>query len=432
MMIEIKNNVLHFDGCSTIALAKKYGTPLYLYSENIMISKINEIKSSFLNKYTETRAAYAGKAFLTKYMCKLIEKEGLSLDVVSGGELYTAIKSDFPSERIEFNGNNKSIEELKMALDYNIGRIIVDNVHELDIIIELCREKNTTSDLLFRITPGVMSDTHEYITTGKKDSKFGIPLNEDILFPAVEKAIESKYVNFLGFHFHVGSQLNNNFSHKGALNVVLNLIKETKIRYDFNILEINIGGGFGIKYTEKDEPQPISYFVDPIMSELKDFCDNENLVVPEVVMEPGRFIVGEAGIQLYTIGSIKEIPGIRTYVSIDGGMTDNIRPGLYQAEYTGIIANKAADERKSLVTISGKCCESTDILIKDIKLPDPEFGDIFAVFSTGAYGYSMANNYNKIPIPGIVLVKNGKSEIIVKPQSYDEMISREVIPENLR
>ncbi len=425
-MIEIKNNNLYFDGCSAVELAEKYDTPLYVYSENIIISKINEIKTSFLNKYGNTRAAYAGKAFLTKYMCKLIEREGLSLDVVSGGELYTAIKADFPAERIEFNGNNKSIEELEMALDYNIGRIIVDNIQELDIIIELCREKNTISDLLFRITPGVMSDTHEYITTGKKDSKFGIPLDEDILFPAVEKAIKSKHVNFLGFHFHVGSQLNDNSSHKGALNVVLNLIKETKIRYDFNILEINIGGGFGIKYTEKDEPRSISYFVDPIMSELKNFCDNENLVVPEVVMEPGRFIVGEAGIQLYTIGSIKEIPGIRTYVSIDGGMTDNVRPGLYQAEYTGIIANKASNDKDKLVTISGKCCESTDILIKDIKLPDPEFGDILAVFSTGAYGYSMANNYNKIRIPAVVMVKDGDSKLIVKRQSYEDMISREL------
>ncbi len=431
-MIEIKNNILYFDGCNTLDLAKEYGTPLYLYSENLILSKLNEIKSSFLNKYDNTRAAYAGKAFLTKYMCKLIEKEGLSLDVVSGGELYTAIEVDFPAERIEFNGNNKSIEELEMALDYNIGRIIVDNVYELERIIELCREKNTTSNLLFRITPGVMSDTHDYITTGKKDSKFGIPLDEDILFPAVKKAIKSEYVNFLGFHFHVGSQLHNNLSHVGALDVVLKLIEKVKILFDFNIKEFNMGGGFGIKYTEEDDPMPISYFVDPLMKRLDSFCQNLGIVRPSVVMEPGRFIVGEAGIQLYTIGSIKEIPGIRTYASIDGGMTDNIRPGLYQAEYTGLIANKASDKSNKTVSISGKCCESTDILIKNIKLPNPESGDIFAVFSTGAYGYSMANNYNKIPIPGVVLVKNGKSELIVKPQNYADMISRELIPKHLR
>jgi diaminopimelate decarboxylase len=359
-------------------------------------------------------------------MCKLIEREGLCLDVVSGGELYTAIKSDFPGERIEFNGNNKSIEEIEMALDYKIGRIIVDNVYELDLIIELCREKNSTVDLLFRITPGVMSETHEYITTGKKDSKFGIPLDENILYPAIEKALKSKYVNFLGFHYHVGSQLHDNTSHLGALNIILSLIKETNKRFDFNIKEFNMGGGFGIKYTDKDNPKSISYFVDPIMNRLEDFCNNLGITRPAVVMEPGRFIVGEGGIQLYTIGSIKEIPDVRTYVSVDGGMTDNIRPGLYQAEYEGIIANRVSESKDTLVSISGKCCESTDILIKNIYLPNPQPGDILAVLSTGAYGYSMANNYNKIRIPPVVVVKDGESKLIVKGQTYEDLISREL------
>lgn len=425
-MIEKKENILYFDGCNTLDLIEEYGSPLYVYSENIMLSKIKEIKSSFLDKYENTRAAYAGKAFLTKYMCKLIEREGLCLDVVSGGELYTAIKSDFPGERIEFNGNNKSIEEIEMALDYKIGRIIVDNVYELDLIIELCREKNSTVDLLFRITPGVMSETHEYITTGKKDSKFGIPLDENILYPAIEKALKSKYVNFLGFHYHVGSQLHDNTSHLGALNIILSLIKETNKRFDFNIKEFNMGGGFGIKYTDKDNPKSISYFVDPIMNRLEDFCNNLGITRPAVVMEPGRFIVGEGGIQLYTIGSIKEIPDVRTYVSVDGGMTDNIRPGLYQAEYEGIIANRVSESKDTLVSISGKCCESTDILIKNIYLPNPQPGDILAVLSTGAYGYSMANNYNKIRIPPVVVVKDGESKLIVKGQTYEDLISREL------
>lgn len=431
-MIDIKNNILYFDGCNTVELAKEYGTPLYVYSENIMLSKINELRNDFLSKYSNTRVAYAGKAFLTKYMCRFIEKEGLSLDVVSGGELYTAMKTNFPPERIEFNGNNKSLKELEMALDYKIGRIIVDNIKELDNLIELCREKNSIVDILFRITPGVMSETHEYITTGKKDSKFGIPLEEDILFPAIEKALLSEYVNFLGFHFHVGSQLHDNNSHLGALNVVLNLIKETKERFNYNIKEFNMGGGFGIKYTEDDNPKKISYFVDPIMENLEKFCKDIGIIRPAVVMEPGRFIVGEAGIQLYTVGNIKKIPNIRTYVSIDGGMTDNVRPGLYQAKYKGLIANKANNHEADNFTISGKCCESTDILIKNAPLTNPEPGDIFAVFSTGAYGYSMANNYNKIPIPGVVLVKNSNSELIVRNQTYEEMISREIIPERFQ
>src|SRR6056297_2850904 len=428
-MMEIKKNILYFDGCNTIELAEKYGTPLYLYSENIILSKINEIKSAFLTKYKNTRAAYAGKAFLTKYMCKLIEKEGLSLDVVSGGELYTAIESSFPPERIEFNGNNKSKEELEIALDYNIGRFIVDNTYELELLEKLSKERNIKPNILFRITPGVMSDTHKYITTGKKDSKFGIPLDTNILIPAIKKAIESDFIEFLGFHYHVGSQLHNNFSHIGALDVVLKLIKRPKEIFDFSITEINIGGGFGIKYTEKDSPIPISSFINPVMDKLIKFCEKESLNTPSVVMEPGRFIVGEAGIQLYTIGSIKEIPEIRKYVSIDGGMTDNVRPGLYQAKYDGVIANKASEEKDSLVTISGKCCESTDILINNIMLANPEFGDVLAVFPTGAYGYSMANNYNKIPIPAVVMVNNGKSNIIVNRQTYDNMICREVIPD---
>ncbi len=423
------NNTFYFDGCSVVDLAKKYGTPLYVYSENIILEKIKEIKDSFLNKYGDSRVAYASKAFLTLSMCKLLEREGICLDVVSGGELYTAVKANFPPEKIEFNGNNKSSEEIDMALDYNIGRFIVDNTYELKLLEKKCREKNKKANILFRITPGVPSDTHKYITTGTKDSKFGIPLDEDVIFPNIKKALNSNYVNFLGFHYHVGSQLFDNSSHIGALDAVLQLIKEVKERYDYSIKEFNMGGGFGIKYTEKDNPKPLSYFVDPMMDKLNSFCDNIGIPLPEVVMEPGRFIVGEAGIQIYEIGSIKKIPNIRTYVSVDGGMTDNIRPGLYDAKYTGFIGNKYNDEKDTLVTISGKCCESTDILIEDLKIPKPEAGDIFVVSSTGAYGFSMANNYNKLPIPAVVMIKNGNSNLIVKRQTYDDMLSREVITE---
>ena len=431
-MKKIIDNIFYFDGCSVVDLAEKYGTPLYIYSENIILSKISEIKDSFLEKYENTRAAYAGKAFLTLSMCKLLEREGMCLDVVSGGELYTAVKADFPSEKIEFNGNNKSPEEIEMALDYNIGRLIVDNIYELELLEKKCKEKNTKANILFRITPGVSSDTHKYITTGTKDSKFGIPLDESIIFPSIKKALDSKYINFLGFHYHVGSQLFDNSSHVGALDAVLQLIKEVKERFNYNIKEFNMGGGFGIKYTEKDDPKPISYFVDPMMEKLNKLCNDIGILRPAVVMEPGRFIVGEAGIQIYTVGSIKEIPNIRTYVSVDGGMTDNIRPGLYQAEYTGFLGSRADDKKNTLVTISGKCCESTDILIEDLNIPKPEPEDLLVVLSTGAYGYSMANNYNKIPIPAVVMVNNGKSNIIVNRQTYDNMICREVIPDRFK
>ncbi|NLK64971.1 MAG: diaminopimelate decarboxylase [Tissierellia bacterium] len=431
MVLKIKDNILYFDGCNTVELAKEYGTPLYVMSERLIVERCREIRDTFINKYDRTRAAYASKAFLTLAMCKIIEREGLCLDVVSGGELYTAIRADFPADRIEFNGNNKSIEELELAIDYNIGRIIVDGFDELDIIEDICREKGKKTNILYRITPGVKSDSHDYIVTGKKDSKFGFPLDDEVIFPAIEKAINSPYVNFLGLHFHVGSQLHNNESHLKALNITLKLIKDIIDKYNYLVKELNLGGGFGIRYTDADDKKPYAYFLDPMMDRIEEFSKKMKIKRPEIVIEPGRSIVGEAGITLYTIGTIKDIKGIRKYVSVDGGMTDNIRPALYQAKYEGIIANKAAEARNDLVTISGKCCESGDILIKDIYLPLAQRGDILAVFSTGAYGYAMANNYNKNPMLAIVLVKEGKSEVIVKRQTYEHMIANEVIPESL-
>jgi diaminopimelate decarboxylase len=427
-VLRIKDNILYFDGCNTVELAKSYGTPLYVLSETAIVERCREIKETFLNKYERTRAAYASKALLTLAMCKIIEREGLCLDVVSGGELYTAIKADFPAERIEFNGNNKSLEELELAIDYNIGRIIVDGFDELDIIEDICRKKGKKTNILYRITPGVKSDSHDYIVTGKKDSKFGFPLDDDVIFPAIEKAINSPYVNFLGLHFHVGSQLHTNESHLKALNITLKLIKDLIERYDYVIKELNVGGGYGIRYTDADDRKPYAYFLDPIMEQIEEFSKNMNITRPDVVVEPGRSIVGEAGITLYTIGTIKDIKGVRKYVSVDGGMTDNIRPALYQAKYEGLIANKAGEPRNDLVTISGKCCESGDILIKDIYLPKAERGDILAVFSTGAYCYAMASNYNKNPMLATVLVKEGKSQVIVKRQTYEHMIANEIIP----
>ena len=432
MINEVKNNTLYFDGCNTVELAKKYGTPLYVMSETSIVEKCTEIRETFLKRYERTRAAYASKAFLTLTMCKIIEREGLCMDVVSGGELFTAMKANFPAEKIEFNGNNKSVEELELAIDYNIGRIIVDGLDELSLIEEICKEKNKKVNILYRITPGVKSDSHDYIVTGKKDSKFGIPLDDEVIFPAVEKAINSKYVNFMGFHFHVGSQLHNNESHLKALDTALKLIKDTINKYNFVTPELNIGGGFGIKYTEQDDNKPYSYFLDPMMEKIEKFSKDLNITRPEIVIEPGRSIVGEAGITLYTVGTIKDIKGIRKYVSVDGGMTDNIRPALYQAQYVGIAANKAEEPKTDVVTISGKCCESGDILIRDANVAELKRGDIFAVLSTGAYNYAMASNYNKNLIPAVVLVKEGKSELIVKRQSYDQMIQNEIIPASMQ
>lgn len=429
---EIKDGILYFDGCSTVDLAKQYGTPLYVMSEGDIEDKMREIKTCFLDKYPNTRAAYASKAFCTMAIYKICEKEGFCIDIVSGGELHTAIKAGFPAERIEFNGNNKLPHEIEEALDYGIGRFIVDGLQEVALIEAICKEKGKTANILFRVTPGVAASTHDYITTGKKDSKFGIPLDEDVFFPQVEAAIKAEHINFLGLHFHVGSQLFDNAPFLQALDIILDKVAEIKKRFDYDIKELNLGGGFGATYID-EERKPYAYFLAPMMERIEAFFMELGVERPAVVIEPGRSIAAEAGLSLYTIGSIKDIRDIRKYVSVDGGMTDNIRPALYQAEYEGLVANKASEPKDDKVTICGKCCESGDILIKDCMITGTaKVGDLFAMFSTGAYGFSMASNYNSNPIPAVVLVKDGKSELIVKRQSYDDMIKNQLMPEMLK
>ena len=313
-----------------------------------------------------------------------------------------------------------------MAIDYGVGRIIVDSLQEVDLIQQICQKLGKKAQIMFRITPEVDVKTHAFISTGQKDSKFGIPLAPAILYPQIEKVFQAENLEFYGFHFHVGSQLSDNSAHLAATQVALDLMLEVKKRYDYQIQELNFGGGFGVRYKKEDVRKPYRYFLDPMMALTETFCLENDLVQPEIVIEPGRSIVAEAGITLHTIGAIKELPGLRKYVSIDGGMTDNIRPGLYDAQYTGIIANKVAEKPTQEVTISGKACESTDLLVKDLAVPAVCAGDIFATFTTGAYGYSMASNYNKLPVPAVVFVKDGQAEVVVKRQTYAQMIQNEV------
>ena len=364
-------------------------------------------------------------------MFQLCKREGMCIDVVSGGELYTAIKVGYPPERIEFNGNNKLKCEIEMAVEYGIGRIIVDGLQELKIIEEVCKEKNKKVNILYRITPGVKSSSHDYIVTGKKDSKFGIPLDEEVIMKHIEDAIKSEWVEFLGFHYHVGSQLFDNSSHLKATEITLELVKKVKEAFDYDIKELNLGGGFGVKYTD-EERKPFEYFIKPMMEMVYESYDAMGIDRPAVVIEPGRSIVAEAGISLYEIGSIKEIKDVRKYVSVDGRMPDNIRPALYQAEYDGVVANKVDEEKNDKVTVCGKCCESGDILITDIDITKTaKAGDIFAIYSTGAYGYSMASNYNNNPVPGVVFVNKGESELVVKKQSYEDIIKNQMLSEKL-
>lgn len=421
-----------FGGLDTVMLAKEYGTPLYVVSEDIIKDKCKEIRDDFLLKYKNVKAAYASKAFLNLAMCKIVEREGLCLDVVSGGELYTAIKAKFPMGKIFFHGNNKSKAELELAIASDVGRIVVDNLYELELINDIGNKMNKKPSVLYRITPGIEIDTHKYVITGQKDSKFGIPLVDNVIFEAIKRGIEYENVELLGFHFHVGSQIFDNSSHIIATEKAMNLIKQAKDRFGFITQELNTGGGYGIYYADGDKPKPLSYFTDQIIEKMLEKCREFDLNIPTIIIEPGRWIIGEAGITLYTLGSIKEIPGIRTYAAIDGGMPDNPRPALYGSKYEAFVANKADEDIKETVTIAGKCCESGDILIWDLKVPKIESGDILAVLSTGAYNYSMANNYNKIPRPSVVLVNEGYAEVIVERETYEDLISRYYVPEYLK
>lgn len=413
----------YFSDCDTVELAKEYGTPLYVMSEDIIMERLNEIKHSFSEKYQNVQAYYASKAFLTKEMARIIKREGLGLDVVSGGELYTAKSIDFPMEKIMFHGNNKTPEEIKMALECKIGRFVSDSIYEIQLIDEIAKKMGVKADILLRVTPGVDSHTHKYISTGNIDSKFGIPIPQ--LTEAVKLAQELEGIILKGFHFHVGSQLLENESHLLAVDIMLNLIKKMKEEVGYVAQEFNLGGGFGIKYLDDTETRKLSYFVDPMMNIIEKFCSENSIIRPKIFIEPGRWVVGEAGITLYKIGSIKEIPGVRTYAAVDGGFPDNPRPALYQAEYEGVIANKSDSKCNVNVTIAGKCCESGDILIWDLKVPKLQSGDILAVKSTGAYNYSMASNYNRIPKPAVVMLSKGSPRLIVKRQSYEDMLKNE-------
>ncbi|SDB21935.1 diaminopimelate decarboxylase [Eubacterium oxidoreducens] len=428
---EIKNNTLFFDGCDTTKLAATYGTPLYVMSYTDIKNRLQELKQDFTDRYPGARIAYASKAFCTEAMYEILKQEGACIDVVSGGELFAAQKVNFPAEYVEFNGNNKTPAEIDQAVEYGVGRIILDGLQEVALIEEACKKYDKKMNIMIRITPGVAASTHDYIVTGKKDSKFGIPLDEEVFMPIVKSVIDSQYLEFVGLHMHIGSQLFENEAFLEALDVLMDWAKKIKDTYGAVIREVNFGGGFGVTYTD-EERKPYRFFLDPLMERLKKRADEMEIECPAAVIEPGRSMVAEAGITLYTIGQIKEIKGLRKYISVDGGMGDNIRVALYQAEYTGVLANKAEETPDEVVTVCGKYCESGDIILHDFKVPHSvEMGDLLATYSTGAYGYSMASNYNNNPIPGVVMVKEGKSDWIVKPQTYEQIMQNNRIPEFL-
>lgn len=426
--MEIKDNVLHIGGVNTLDLVKKYKTPLYVFDEELIRSKCREYIKSFKVKENGNKVAYAGKAFLTKYMCKLVCEEGLCLDVVSGGELYTAYKAGMPMENILFHGNNKTVDEVKLGIELGVGRFVVDNFYELDLIEKFCLENNKTQKIYFRVTPGIDAHTHKYIRTGQIDSKFGFSLINGDFYKAVEKVKQYKNIELVGIHAHIGSQIFEIKPFLDEVEIMLKLLKEVNENNDnINLTEVDLGGGIGVYYTEEDKPKTISEFCEAIINKADEVCEELNIKRPTLLIEPGRSLVANAGSTIYTVGSIKEIKNVRTYVSVDGGMTDNIRPSLYQADYEcGIVnkINKTGHNHK--VTIAGKCCESGDILISDTEIGDINSGDILITTTTGAYGYSMASNYNKIPKNPVVFVQNGEDKLACKRQSYEDLLALEV------
>lgn len=429
MLREIKNGKLYFDGCDLTEIAREYGTPLYVFSENDIVSRFEDLKRDFSDKYGNCRVAYAAKAFCTKGMLKIVEKCGASVDVVSGGEIAVAKAAGFPADRIEFNGNNKLPSEIDMAVEYGIKRFILDGVKELPLIEEACKKHDTKVNVVVRITPGVAASTHDHIITGKLDSKFGIPMEDDVLYPVIKAVIDSPYAEFLGLHMHIGSQLFTNEEYIKSLEVMLDCAAEVKKRFGVAVKELNLGGGFGVTYID-EERKPYSFFLDPLMERIISWSAELGIERPVVAVEPGRSMIAEAGITLYTVGQIKNIKNVRKYVSVDGGMGDNIRVALYDAEYTGVVANKAEEPCTEKITVCGKCCESGDLIARDIMVPESiEAGDILAIFSTGAYGYSMASNYNNNPVPGAVLLKDGVAAWLIKPQTYEQIMENQVIPE---
>ncbi|WP_042346248.1 diaminopimelate decarboxylase [Bacillus massiliigorillae] len=418
------NNEGHLEigGKDTVELVEKYGTPLYVYDTALIRERARGFKETFEKLGVSAQVAYASKAFSSIAMIQLAEEEGLSLDVVSAGELYTALAAGFPKEKIHFHGNNKSEEELIMAIDENIGCIVVDNDCELFKLEELCQKRNKKIPVLLRVTPGVEAHTHDYIVTGQEDSKFGFHLQNGQAEKAMLFAMNSDSIELLGLHCHIGSQIFETAGFLLAADKLMQKLKEWYDEYQFEAKVLNLGGGFGIRYTEEDHPLPPAQYVEEIVKEVQKQANTLGLIVPEIWIEPGRSLVGDAGTTLYRTGNYKEIPDVRKYLAIDGGMSDNIRPALYSAKYDAVLANRMNDEVEETVSIAGKCCESGDMLIWDLPLPRANANDILAVFCTGAYGYAMANNYNRIPRPAVVFVENGKDYLVIKRETLQDLI----------
>ncbi len=417
---------LTIGGMDTMQLAKEYQTPVYITDENLIRKNCRELKDS-VDMYYNGRGlmCYASKAFCCKAMYRIIMEEGLGTDVVSAGELYTALSVGFPMDKVYFHGNNKTESELVMALENNVGRIVVDNIYELNMLNSLAVKYGKTVCILLRIKPGVDAHTHDFVRTGKIDSKFGFALETGEAFEAVKSAVKMPGIKLSGLHCHIGSQILDTAPFMEAAKIMTGFNIKIKNELGYEIDELNMGGGFGIKYTEEDNPPALGMFIRDVSETVQKLCTDNNIKLPFLVFEPGRSIVGSAGITLYTAGAVKEIPGIRTYVSVDGGMSDNPRYSLYKSKYSIIAANKANMKKTEVITLAGRICE-TDLLGENMPVQPVEAGDIIAVLATGAFNHSMASNYNKLPVPPVVMVRDGSARVVVKRQTFEDMLVNDI------
>ena len=417
---------IEIGGCNLMDLADEYGTSLYVLDEATLRNRCRSFVREFQQRYSNSQVVYASKAYINPALAKLFQEEGLGLDVVSGGELAIAQSVDFPLEHVYFHGNNKTPDELVQAVESNIGRIVVDSFHELDLLNRIAGEAGKIQEVLVRVSPGVDPHTHVHTTTGILDSKFGFSIQTGHAAEAVRQAVAAENLDLKGLHFHLGSPIFELEPYGVATEVVLRFAADLR-EEGLEMEEFSPGGGFAIAYTRDQEPPVVGEYADTIISALNSNCDSLGLPSPRLIIEPGRSIIGPAGVAVYRIGAIKDIPGVRKYVSVDGGMGDNIRPALYQAIYEVVVANKASQDPAETVTIAGKYCESGDILASDIMLPVVESGDVLAIPAAGAYCPSMASNYNLNPRPPIVLVKDGQSRLIRRRESYQDMMIADVV-----
>lgn len=412
---------LTIGGVDSLKLAKEYGTPLVVYDVSQIRNQIRAFKKVFEEEQVKYAVSYASKAFASIAMYQVANEEGVYTDVVSAGELYTAMKANFPMERVSFHGNNKSKEELEMAVKNHVGKIMIDNFYEIDLLSQVLEEQDSEMNVMLRITPGISAHTHEYDQTGQVDSKFGFDLESGQADKALQEVLKNQRMHMLGIHAHIGSQIFELNGFEMAAAKLVDIAASWRKNYDYTAQIINVGGGFGIKYVQEDHPLKPEEFVKAIVKTIKDEATKHNFPIPEIDIEPGRSIVGPAGYNLYKVGSMKEISGLVPYVAVDGGMGDNIRPALYQAKYETVLANDPQRKASQEFHVAGKYCESGDILA-DAKLPLLKAGDILAMLDTGAYGYSMASNYNRNPRPAVVFAEDGKAQVVIRRESLEDLV----------